>query len=64
MAGSVVGSQNARVVGGSVQASYDTVYAQCMSSKGNQILESMPAGPSAVYVYPRPYNWHRGYYRY
>lgn len=63
MAGSVVGSQNARVAGGSVQAPYDTVYAQCMTSKGNEIVESM-AAPGVVYVYPRPYYRHGGYYRY
>jgi outer membrane lipoprotein SlyB len=63
VAGSVVGRQNARVAGGSVQARYDTVYAQCMTSKGNEIVESMPA-PDVVYVYPRPYYWHGGYYRY
>jgi len=64
VAGSVVGGQNARVAGGSVQARYDTVYAQCMTSKGNQILESMPPAPGAVYVYPRPYYSRGGYYRY
>ena len=64
VAGSVVGSQNARAAGGSIQARYDTVYAQCMSSKGNQILDSMPPAPGPVYVYPRPYYWHHGYYRY
>jgi hypothetical protein len=63
VAGSVVGSQNARAAGGSMQARYDTVYAQCMTSKGNQIVQAMPA-PGIVYVYPRPYYWHHGYYRY
>jgi len=60
---SVVGSQNARAAGGSVQAHYDTVYAQCMTSKGNQIVQAVPA-PGVVYVYPRPYYSHHDYYRY
>ena len=55
VAGSAVGSGNAAAAGGSLQARYDTVYAQCMTAKGNRI-----AGPPVVepvYVYPRPYYW-------
>jgi hypothetical protein len=51
VAGSVVGAGNARAAGGSVQARYDTVYAQCMTAKGNRV-----AAPAVVaepfYVYP------------
>jgi hypothetical protein len=70
VAGSVVGAGNANAAGGSLQARYDTVYAQCMSASGNQVL---PPGrpepvyvyerPAPVYVYPRPYYWDHGYYR-
>jgi hypothetical protein len=37
LAGSAVGAENARAAGGSLQARYDTVYAQCMSDKGNRV---------------------------
>jgi len=47
VAGSAVGAGNARAAGGSLQARYDTVYAQCMAAKGNRV-----AGPP---VYPPPY---------
>jgi Glycine-zipper domain len=60
VAGSAVGAGNARAAGGSLQVRYDTVYAQCMTAKGNRI-----AGPSVaepVYIYPRPYYWGPGYY--
>ena len=70
VAGSVVGAGNANAAGGSLQTRYDTVYAQCMSASGNQVL---PPGrpepvyvydrPAPVYVYPRPYYWRHGYYR-
>jgi hypothetical protein len=50
VAGSAVGSGNAAAAGGSLQARYDTVYAQCMAAKGNQI----PGPPEPVY-YPGPY---------
>lgn len=36
VAGSAVGAGNARAAGGSLQARYDTVYAQCMAGKGNR----------------------------
>jgi hypothetical protein len=42
VAGSAVGSGNAAAAGGSLQARYDTVYAQCMSAKGNQIPPPPP----------------------
>ena len=60
VAGSAVGAGNARAAGGSLQARYDTVYAQCMSATGNRV-----AGPplaESVHVYPRPYYWGPGYY--
>jgi hypothetical protein len=58
--GSAVGAGNARAAGGSLQGRYDTVYAQCMTSKGNRI--AAPAYAEPVYFYPRPYNWGPGYY--
>lgn len=59
IAGSAVGAGNARAAGGSLQARYDTVYAQCMSAKGNRFAAPYVSEP--VYVYPRPYYWGRGY---
>ncbi len=60
LAGSAVGAGNARAAGGSLQARYDTVYAQCMTAKGNRF--AAPAVVEPVYVYPRPYYWGPGYY--
>ena len=37
LAGSAVGAGNARFARGSLQARYDTVYAQCMTAKGNRV---------------------------
>ena len=73
LAGSAIGAGKADNAGGSVQVRYDTVYAQCMQSRGHQILNP-PAPretvivyerPEPVYVYPRPYpRYYRdGYYR-
>jgi hypothetical protein len=59
VAGSAVGAGSARAAGGSLQARYDTVYAQCMTAKGNRVAAPYVAAP--VYVYPRPYGY---YYRY
>src|SRR5215471_8481694 len=59
VAGSAVGSENAAAAGGSLQARYDAVYAQCMTAKGNRI--ATPPAVEPVYVYPRPYYW-GGYY--
>ena len=42
VAGSAVGTGNAAAAGGSLQARYDTVYAQCMSAKGNRIPTPYP----------------------
>jgi hypothetical protein len=50
VAGGAVGAGNARAAGGSLQARYDTVYAQCMSAKGNRVAGPPVAGP--VYAYP------------
>jgi len=68
VAGSVVGANKANEAGGSLQARYDTVYAQCMTASGNVIAPPPP--PSVVvyerepmYVYPRPYYWGPGYRR-
>jgi hypothetical protein len=43
VAGSAVGSGNA-AAGGSLQARYDTVYAQCMTAKGNRVPPPAPLG--------------------
>lgn len=51
VAGGVIGSGNARAAGGSLQARYDTVYAQCMTAKGHHI-QSPYAMVAPVYVYP------------
>lgn len=50
VAGSAVGAGNARAAGGSLQARYDTVYAQCMAAKGNRV-GGPPPGPGP---YPPP----------
>jgi hypothetical protein len=69
VAGGLVGAGKANEAGGSLQARYDTVYAQCMTASGNQIAPPAPAPvvvyerPSPVYVYPRPYYWGPHYYR-
>jgi len=60
VAGSAIGADNGDVTGGTLQARYDTVYAQCMSAKGNRIGGPPAAGP--VYAYPPPYYWGPGYY--
>jgi len=59
VAGTAVGAGNARNAGGSLQARYDTVYAQCMTAKGN-VMAAPPPPPTVVveepvYVYRRPY---------
>jgi uncharacterized protein YcfJ len=65
LAGSVVGANQANATGGSLQQRYDTVYAQCMTAKGNAIPPP-PAvvveEPPPVYVEHDPY-WRRRYYR-
>ena len=63
VAGSVVGQGNARAAGGSVQASYDSVYARCMAARGNHVAGPAVAvmEPVPVYPYPRPY-YGRPYY--
>lgn len=59
VAGSAVGAGNARAAGGSVQARYDTVYAQCMAAKGNRVGGPPPPPPGpGPYPYPPP----PGYY--
>jgi outer membrane lipoprotein SlyB len=60
VAGSAIGAGNGDVAGGSLQARYDTVYAQCMTAKGNRIGGPPVAEP--VYVYPPPYYWGPRYY--
>jgi hypothetical protein len=61
LAGSAVGAGNARFAGGSLQARYDTVYAQCMTAKGNRVAAPYVVAEPA-YVDPRPYYWGPGYY--
>jgi hypothetical protein len=60
VAGSAVGAGNARAAGGSLQVRYDTVYAQCMSAKGNRVAGPPVTGP--IYAYPPPDYWGPGYY--
>ncbi|WP_149539489.1 glycine zipper family protein [Siccirubricoccus phaeus] len=49
--GSLVGGGNARASAGALQQRYDTAYAQCMASYGNQL--QAPIG-AAGYAYPAP----------
>jgi len=78
LAGSAIGAGKAQNEGAAVQGRYDNVYAQCMQSRGHQIIAPPPPPretivvyerPEPVYVYPRPYpypypRYHRdGYYR-
>ena len=70
VAGGVVGANKANEAGGSLQARYDTVYAQCMTASGNQVVPPAPPAPvvvyerpEPVYVYPRPYYEGPRYYR-
>ena len=74
LAGSAIGANQAAAAGGSTQARFDVVYAQCMQSRGNQIINPPPPPretvivyerPEPVYVYPRPYPpyYRDGYYR-
>ena len=74
LAGSAIGAGKADAAGGAVQARYDNVYAQCMQSRGHQIIAPPPPPretviiyerPEPVYVYPRhdPYYRRDGYYR-
>ena len=64
LAGSLIGANNARAAGGSVQYRYDSVYARCMTAKGNHIAGPAVAVVEPVYPYPRPYYWGPGpYYR-
>ena len=69
VAGGVVGSNKANEAGGSLQARYDTVYAQCMTASGN-VIEAPPPPPvvvyerpAPVYVEPEPYYGGPRYYR-
>ena len=58
VAGSVIGADNANATGGSLQARYDTVYAQCMAAKGNRV-GGPPPGAGPVYPYPpTDYDYH------
>ena len=62
VAGSAIGAGNAGAAGGSLQARYDTVYAQCMAAKGNRVGGPLPAlGP--VYAFPPPpYDYYDPYW--
>lgn len=53
LAGSVVGAGNANAAGGSLQERYDTVYAQCMTAKGN-VIQSPYVAAEPVYEPPPP----------
>jgi hypothetical protein len=53
VAGGAIGAGNGEVVGGTLQARYDTVYTQCMTAKGNRI--GGPYIADLVYVSPPPY---------
>jgi uncharacterized protein YcfJ len=53
VAGGVVGSDRANQAGGSLQARYDTVYAQCMTASGN-VVAAPPPPPVVVYERPEP----------
>ena len=74
LAGSAIGAGKAQNEGAAVQGRYDNVYAQCMQSRGHQIIAPPPPPretviiyerPEPVYVYPRhdPYYRRDGYYR-
>ena len=72
LAGAIVGSNNARESGGAVQGRYDLAYAQCMRTRGHDVMAEAPPPrrevvvverSAPVYVYPRPYSWGPGYRR-
>jgi Glycine-zipper domain len=60
VAGSAIGAGNGDVAIGSLQGRYDTVYAQCMTARGNRI--GGPPVVEPVYAYPPPYYLGPGYY--
>jgi hypothetical protein len=60
VAGSAIGAGNGDAASGSLQVRYDTVYAQCMTAKGNRIGGPPVAEPA--YAYPPPYYWGPRYY--
>lgn len=59
-AGGIVGANQANAAGGSLQNRYDTVYAQCMTAKGNVLP---PPPPTVVVQEPPPVYVERPYYR-
>jgi uncharacterized protein YcfJ len=61
VAGSVVGAGNANAAGGSLQERYDTVYAQCMTAKGN-VMQSPYVAAEPIYAPPPPPPPPPGYY--
>jgi Glycine-zipper domain len=66
LAGSLIGANNARAAGGSLQYQYDSVYARCMSARGNHIAGPAVAVAEPMYPAPPPprYYWGPGpYYR-
>jgi hypothetical protein len=56
LAGSAIGANSAQASADDLQFHYDTAYAQCMASRGNQVASPPPAyaGPTP-YAYPYPY---------
>jgi hypothetical protein len=49
--GSAVGANNAQVAGATVQQHYDSAYVQCITGKGDKIVQGTPA---PYYRYPAP----------
>jgi uncharacterized protein YcfJ len=65
--GTAIGAAQGGAAADQIQGRYDTVYAQCMTSKGNMVMgpEAPPpvivaSAPPPVYFYPRPYTWGPG----
>jgi hypothetical protein len=68
LTGASIGQANGQAAAGSLQATYDTAWAQCMTAKGDTVMPP-PYGygppPETVIVAPPPppYYWGWGYYR-
>jgi hypothetical protein len=63
LAGSAIGASNAGLSAGQLQFRYDTAYAQCMASRGNEVAPPTSGyggyggygGYPTPYAYPYPY---------